>query len=280
MARKRRKPMADINVVPYIDVMMVLLVIFMISTPLLTQGVKVELPQADDTESLDPKPSETVIVKVDVQGQYYLTIGTGKERSVNRDDLLGQIKNKLLEKPKLSVLVAGDKDVQYLYIMDVLALLSQSTLEVVVRAFAAQKDTLTPLLVSFFTTALNLLLAIRLSRPFQSGGLEHGGLALANGLAVAVEALIGLTILHFRWGGVGAGRILRDALRAALAAGLMGAAILAYQRLLNPGNLQLLFVGGLLGALVYLVSAQLFGLREIRDLPLAVLRGLVRRATG
>ena len=126
MARKRRKPMADINVVPYIDVMMVLLVIFMISTPLLTQGVKVELPQVNDTESLDPKPSETVIVKVDVHGAYYLTIGTGKERPVSRDDLVGQIKNKLLDKPKLSVLVAGDKEVQYLYIMDVLALLSQA----------------------------------------------------------------------------------------------------------------------------------------------------------
>ena len=162
----------------------------------------------------------------------------------------------------------------------VLALLSQSTLEVVVRAFAAQKDTLTPLLVSFLTTALNLLLAIHLSRPFQSGGLEHGGLALANGLAVAVEALIGLTILHFRWGGVSAGRILKDALRAVLAAGLMGASILAYQRLLNPSNLQLLVVGGSLGAVVYLVAAQLFGLREIRELPLAVLRGLVRRAAG
>ena len=74
MARKRRKPMAEINVVPYIDVMMVLLVIFMISTPLLTQGVKVDLPQANETESLDPKPSETVIVKVDLEGQLYLTI--------------------------------------------------------------------------------------------------------------------------------------------------------------------------------------------------------------
>jgi len=126
MARKRRKPMADINVVPYIDVMMVLLVIFMISTPLLTQGVKVELPQANETESLDPKPSETVIVKVDVQGQYHLTIGTGKEQPVGRQDLVEQIKNKLLDKPKLSVLVAGDKEVQYLFIMDVLALLSQS----------------------------------------------------------------------------------------------------------------------------------------------------------
>ena len=118
MARKRRKPMAEINVVPYIDVMMVLLVIFMISTPLLTQGVKVDLPQADETESLDPKPSETVIVKVDAQGQFYLAIGLGKENSVNREELVEQIKNKLLDKPRLSVLVAGDKEVRYIFIMD------------------------------------------------------------------------------------------------------------------------------------------------------------------
>lgn len=125
MARKRRKPMAEINVVPYIDVMMVLLVIFMISTPLLTQGVKVELPQAS-TETLDIKPTETVIVKVDVQGQYYLTLGTGKENSVSREGLVEQIKNKLLEQPKISVLVAGDQEVRYVFIMDVLALLSQA----------------------------------------------------------------------------------------------------------------------------------------------------------
>ncbi|MCU7799039.1 MAG: protein TolR [gamma proteobacterium symbiont of Lucinoma myriamae] len=126
MARKRRKPMAEINVVPYIDVMMVLLVIFMISTPLLTQGVKVDLPQAEETEYLDPKPSETVIVKVDVEGRFYLTIGTGKENSVTREELVEQIKNKLLDKPKLSVLVAGDKEVRYIFIMDALALLSKA----------------------------------------------------------------------------------------------------------------------------------------------------------
>ncbi|MCU7834914.1 MAG: protein TolR [gamma proteobacterium symbiont of Taylorina sp.] len=125
MARKRRKPMAEINVVPYIDVMMVLLVIFMISTPLLTQGVKVELPQAS-TESLDIKPVETVIVKVDVQGQYYLTIGTGKENPVSREELVVQIKNRLLEQAKISVLLAGDKEVRYIFIMDALALLSNA----------------------------------------------------------------------------------------------------------------------------------------------------------
>ena len=118
--------MAEINVVPYIDVMMVLLVIFMISTPLLTQGVKVDLPQAEETEALDPKPTETVIVKVDVQGRYYLTIGLGKEQPVDRNRTGGTNKNQLLVTPKLSVLVAGDNDVQYIYIMDVLALLSQA----------------------------------------------------------------------------------------------------------------------------------------------------------
>ena len=125
MARKRRKPMAEINVVPYIDVMMVLLVIFMISTPLLTQGVKVELPRAS-TEQLDIKPTETVIVKVDVQGQYYLTLGTGKENAVSRESLVEQIKNKLLQQDKISVLVAGDKEVRYVFIMDVLSLLNSA----------------------------------------------------------------------------------------------------------------------------------------------------------
>ena len=125
MARKRRKPMAEINVVPYIDVMMVLLVIFMISAPLLTQGVKVELPQAQ-TETLNVKPTETLVVKVDVQGQFYLTIGTGKENPVSREELVEQIKNKLLSEPNVSVLVAGDKEVRYVFIMDALALLSQA----------------------------------------------------------------------------------------------------------------------------------------------------------
>jgi len=125
MARKRRKPMSDINVVPYIDVMLVLLVIFMISTPLLTQGVKVELPQAE-TETLNVKPAEILVVKVDVNGNYYLTVGTNKEVPVERDVLVAQVEAQRALKSKLSVLVAGDKEVRYIYIMDVLALLNQA----------------------------------------------------------------------------------------------------------------------------------------------------------
>ena len=125
MARKRRKPMSEINVVPYIDVMLVLLVIFMISTPLLTQGVKVELPQAE-TEALNIKPAEVLVVKVDVQGQYYLTVGTSKEKPIDREVLVAQVEAQRALKPGLSVLVAGDKEVRYVHIMDVLALLNQA----------------------------------------------------------------------------------------------------------------------------------------------------------
>jgi putative peptidoglycan lipid II flippase len=154
----------------------------------------------------------------------------------------------------------------------VVALISQSMLEVVVRAFAAQQDTLTPLLVSFFTTTLNVALAIWLSRPRLDGGFEHGGLALANGVAVGIESLVGLTILHFRWGGVGARRIFIDAGKAVIAASAMGGTILVFNALLKPGRLILLLGGGLLGFVVYFALALLLGIEEVRTLPMALLR--------
>lgn len=69
--QRRRKPMSEINVVPYIDVMLVLLVIFMITTPLLSQGIKVELPEAD-AKSVDTRQQETLVVTVDSGGKLYL----------------------------------------------------------------------------------------------------------------------------------------------------------------------------------------------------------------
>ena len=153
-----------------------------------------------------------------------------------------------------------------------LTMISQSVLEVVVRAFAAQKDTLTPLLVSFFTTALNIVLAIWLSRPLTEGGLEHGGLALANGMAVGVESLIGLTILHIRWRGVDARRILLDTVKAGLSAVVMGGAILVFDALFDPGGFTLLLIGGILGGVIYFGLALLLGIEEIRTLPISLLR--------
>jgi putative peptidoglycan lipid II flippase len=152
------------------------------------------------------------------------------------------------------------------------ALITQSILEIVVRAFAAQQDTWTPLFVSLFTTALNIGLAIYLSRAFTDGGLEHGGLALANGIAVGVEAAIGLTILHIRWRGVDGRRILIDAAKAALAALLMGVAIVGFGRIADPSPFIHFVVGGLIGGIVYLGTAYILGIREIRTIPLGVIQ--------
>jgi len=126
MRRKiKRKPVAEINVVPYIDVMMVLLVIFMISTPLLTQGVKVDLPQAQ-TENLEIEVADTLIVKVDHRGTLFLTVGNNEEESLTRENLLEQVKQHMQQNPKTTVLVAGDERAEYRLVMDLLALLSNA----------------------------------------------------------------------------------------------------------------------------------------------------------
>lgn len=155
----------------------------------------------------------------------------------------------------------------------VVALISQSMLEVVVRAFAARQDTLTPLIVSFFTTGLNIALAIWLSRPRSLGGFEHGGLALANGLAVLVEASIDLIILQRR-GAADIRRIVIDFLRAAAAAAAMALVVWLALEWLQPGSLPALLIGAVLGGGTYFLLALLLGLNEIRDLPKSLLQGL------
>ena len=76
--RKKRKPMSEINVVPYIDVMLVLLIIFMVTAPMLMQGVKVDLPEAS-AKPVENQDSEPVIVSVDAAGKLYLNLGQEKQ---------------------------------------------------------------------------------------------------------------------------------------------------------------------------------------------------------
>jgi putative peptidoglycan lipid II flippase len=150
------------------------------------------------------------------------------------------------------------------------ALISQSVLEVVVRSFAAQEDTWTPLLVSFFTTALNVGLAYLFVAP-----LGISGLPLANGLAVGVEAITGIIILHRRWGGVDARRILVHTGKAVIAAGAMAASLLGLRSVVDAPPLVILVTGGGLGAVTYFAVALLLGLDEIRTVPLALLRHII-----
>ena len=120
--RIRRRPMAEINVVPYIDVMLVLLVIFMITAPLLTQGVKVELPQAD-AEPLPAEADDPVVVSVNVAGEYFIDVGTGKNEPVDGDTLATRVAAVLRYKPKMPIMVRGDREVDYGRVVEAMVLI-------------------------------------------------------------------------------------------------------------------------------------------------------------
>lgn len=110
--RKKNKPMAEINVVPYIDVMLVLLVIFMVTAPLLMQGVKVDLPQAPSSP-IEDKDDEPIIVSVKSDGSYYLNLGGDKETQRPLKDITDTVAKILRQKPQTPVLVWGDTKVEY-----------------------------------------------------------------------------------------------------------------------------------------------------------------------
>lgn len=113
MARqKRRKPMSDINVVPYIDVMLVLLIIFMVTAPMLMQGVKVELPEAAALP-VGKQDDEPLIVSVKADGSYYINLGKDKEKSQSLGVVQDKVGKIMRRNPKTTVLVWGDKSVPY-----------------------------------------------------------------------------------------------------------------------------------------------------------------------
>lgn len=108
----KKKPMAEINVVPYIDVMLVLLVVFMVTAPLLMQGVKVELPAAPSAP-LDDKQDEPLIVSVDVEGRYYINLGKDEKQARPLAEISATVAKVLRQKPDTAVLVWGDTQVDY-----------------------------------------------------------------------------------------------------------------------------------------------------------------------
>ncbi len=122
----RRRAMSEINVVPYIDVMLVLLVIFMVTAPLLTQGVKVDLPNAD-AEPVDSPPNvDTLVVSMDAVGRYYVNLGTDPDTPVNAQALLTKVAAILRQNPAVPVAVKGDRSVTYGEIMQLMVLLQKA----------------------------------------------------------------------------------------------------------------------------------------------------------
>ena len=129
---KREKPIADINVVPYIDVMLVLLVIFMITAPMLTQGVTVDLPKAA-SQNLSTADREPIIVSVNQQGAFFLNISSTPAEPIEPQALTVRVAAELeLAKQsgqKLNVLVKGDQGVNYGKVVTAMALLKQAGAE-------------------------------------------------------------------------------------------------------------------------------------------------------
>ncbi len=125
---RKRKPMSDINVVPYIDVMLVLLIIFMITAPLLQQGVEIDLPQAS-ANPLPPDQHEPVVVSVDKKGDFYLDIGDEPSKPIDAQLLVNRVAAVRKLKPNIPVLVRGDREVGYGRVVDAMVLLQQAGID-------------------------------------------------------------------------------------------------------------------------------------------------------
>jgi biopolymer transport protein TolR len=122
--RSSRRLMNQINVVPYIDVMLVLLVIFMVTAPLINPG-QVELPSIGKTSNPPVAP-----VEVSIRTDHTLWVrdraAGGDERKVSRNDLIAAIKQKQAKNPEQAVVIAADKDVRYEAVLDVMDMLQQN----------------------------------------------------------------------------------------------------------------------------------------------------------
>jgi biopolymer transport protein TolR len=118
-AARRRRPMSQINVVPFIDVMLVLLIIFMVTAPLLQQGVDVDLPQAQaETLEPDPEEGEPLVVTVSRDGQVTVNQGPRINDPLNGTELIEIVSEVLAERPGVQVYVRGDRHVDYGRVVD------------------------------------------------------------------------------------------------------------------------------------------------------------------
>ncbi len=123
--RKRRRQVSEINVVPYIDVMLVLLIIFMVTAPLITQGVKVELPKAE-SNPLDEESKTPLVATVDAEGNYYLNVGRDQDSPIQPAELGALVAAHLQKEPDTPVMVNGDKGVSYDQVIQLMVMLQNA----------------------------------------------------------------------------------------------------------------------------------------------------------
>ena len=123
---QKRKLMGEINVVPYIDVMLVLLIIFMVTAPLLTQGIEVDLPEAA-AEPIESEPNETpIVLSVDAAGNLYINIGDDEDAPQSSQEIVARTAAVLRNRPDAPVLVKADREVPYGNVVGAMVLLQRA----------------------------------------------------------------------------------------------------------------------------------------------------------
>jgi biopolymer transport protein TolR len=123
--KRGRRPISEINVVPYIDVMLVLLVIFMVTAPLLTQGIQVELPKApaDPVNTLESRNREPLVLSIDAEGRWYLNVGSAQSEPLDPLTAQARVTAVLRRAPDTAVLLKGDRRVDYGRVVDAMLML-------------------------------------------------------------------------------------------------------------------------------------------------------------
>ena len=125
MRTKRNKLVSDINVVPYIDVMLVLLVIFMVAAPLMVQGIVLNLPEVS-SKDLPKEPSDPLVISVDSEGLFFLEMESTRNTVLSKEELLNKVTKILNSNQDLQVFVRGDSEVRYKKVMELMSLLQKA----------------------------------------------------------------------------------------------------------------------------------------------------------
>ena len=126
---QKRKLMGEINVVPYIDVMLVLLVIFMVTAPLLTQGIEVDLPKAAAQPIEDVPNTPPLVLSVDKDGNLYINVGDDEDKPTSGEEVIRRVGIVLRTSPETQILVKADRAVPYGNVVGAMVVLQQGGAE-------------------------------------------------------------------------------------------------------------------------------------------------------
>ena len=126
---QKRKLMGEINVVPYIDVMLVLLVIFMVTAPLLTQGIEVDLPKAAAEPIQDVPNTPPLVLSVDKEGNLYINVGDDEDKPTTGEEVIRRVGIVLRTSPETQILVKADRAVPYGNVVGAMVVLQQGGAE-------------------------------------------------------------------------------------------------------------------------------------------------------